>query len=159
MLLPHASATRCGWLPVARAPLVIVDVGARYEDAESRGAAYFIDRLAYKSTAKRSHSELMTDLERLGGNFMCSSNRESVMYHVNAFQSDLDEVIELLSEVGPSRGICGMQLRRSPRRRTRAATIGPTSRLVPAPSLLFVRGTAAGTAARPPKATSRGPVH
>ena len=59
---------------------VIVDVGARYETKDTAGAAYFLDRLAYKSTATQNQMEVMSSIENLGGNFMCSSNRETVMY-------------------------------------------------------------------------------
>lgn len=59
---------------------MIVDVGARYETKDTAGAAYFLDRLAYKSTAAQNQMEVMSTIENLGGNFMCSSNRETVMY-------------------------------------------------------------------------------
>lgn len=44
----------------------------------------------------------MSTIENLGGNFMCSSNRETVMYHAMVFNEDLEETIKLLADVSMS---------------------------------------------------------
>jgi len=81
---------------------VIVDVGARYETKDTAGAAYFLDRLAYKSTATQNQMEVMSSIENLGGNFMCSSNRETVMYHAMVFNDDLEATVKMLADVSMS---------------------------------------------------------
>ena len=43
--------------------------------------------------------DTLAKLEALGGNFMCSSNRETVMYHAMVFQEDVATALQLLSEV------------------------------------------------------------
>lgn len=78
---------------------VLLEVGSRFETEESKGAAYFLDRLAYKSTSGRSHGDMMSQLEALGGAFMCSSSRDAIMYHAIIFNKDIDAAMELLSEV------------------------------------------------------------
>lgn len=78
---------------------VLVDAGPRYEHDSFLGASHFIDRLAYKSTLGRSHMDLMKTLEQLGGNFLCSSNRETMMYQGSVFQHALGEAVQLLSDV------------------------------------------------------------
>lgn len=78
---------------------VLVDAGPRYEHDSFLGASHFIDRLAYKSTLSRTHMDIMKMLEQLGGNFLCSSNRETMMYQGSVFQNALPEALQLLSDV------------------------------------------------------------
>ncbi|KAI9252659.1 Metalloenzyme, LuxS/M16 peptidase-like protein [Sporodiniella umbellata] len=78
---------------------VYVDAGSRYETAKTRGISHILDRLAFKSTKNRSADEIVAELESLGGNIMCSSSRESVMYQSAIFSQDLDRVISLFSDV------------------------------------------------------------
>jgi processing peptidase subunit alpha len=85
-------------------PTVIIDVGARYETEDSSGAAYFLDRLAYKSTTTQDGMSVMSEIERLGGNFMCSSNRETVMFHAMVFNKDLEATMKMLADVAMSPG-------------------------------------------------------
>ncbi|KAE9398506.1 mitochondrial processing peptidase [Gymnopus androsaceus JB14] len=57
-----------------------VDAGSRYEIPETSGASHFIDRLAFKSTDKRSAEEMVTAMTSMGGQIMASSSRETIMY-------------------------------------------------------------------------------
>ncbi|RCH78048.1 Mitochondrial-processing peptidase subunit alpha, partial [Rhizopus stolonifer] len=78
---------------------VYVDAGSRYETAKTRGVSHILDRLAFKSTKNRSADEIVAELESLGGNIMCSSSRESVMYQSAIFSQDLSRVLSLFSDV------------------------------------------------------------
>jgi processing peptidase subunit alpha len=57
-----------------------------------------MDRLAFKSTDKRSADEMLETVEHLGGNIQCASSRESMMYQAATFNSAIPTTVELLAE-------------------------------------------------------------
>ncbi|KAJ3508614.1 hypothetical protein NLJ89_g5663 [Agrocybe chaxingu] len=57
-----------------------IDAGARYETPHTSGVSHFLDRMAFKSTGTRSDEQMSSDIHSLGGQIMCSSSRESIMY-------------------------------------------------------------------------------
>ncbi|KAE8145532.1 hypothetical protein BDV25DRAFT_133698 [Aspergillus avenaceus] len=77
---------------------VYVDAGSRYEDESLRGVSHIMDRLAFKSTNKRSSDEMLETLEGLGGNIQCASSRESLMYQSASFNSAVPTTLGLLAE-------------------------------------------------------------
>ncbi|KAI5357674.1 Putative peptidase M16, zinc-binding, metalloenzyme, LuxS/M16 peptidase [Septoria linicola] len=77
---------------------VYVDAGSRYETEALRGCSHIIDRLAFKSTTKRSSDQMLEAMEGLGGNIQCASSRESLMYQSATFNSAVPETIALLAE-------------------------------------------------------------
>lgn len=77
---------------------VYVDAGSRYENAGLRGVSHIIDRLAFKSTTKRTGDEMLESLESLGGNIQCASSRESLMYQSATFNSAVPTTVALLAE-------------------------------------------------------------
>ncbi|OAX79299.1 hypothetical protein ACJ72_06383 [Emergomyces africanus] len=72
--------------------------GSRYEDESLRGVSHIIDRLAFKSTSKRTGDQMVEALENLGGNIQCASARESVMYQSASFNSTVPTTLALLAE-------------------------------------------------------------
>ncbi|KAI9268091.1 Metalloenzyme, LuxS/M16 peptidase-like protein [Phascolomyces articulosus] len=78
---------------------VYVDAGSRYETDKYRGVSHILDRLAFKSTTNRSADQVVEELESLGGNIMCSSSRECIMYQSAIFSQDLERVVSLFSDV------------------------------------------------------------
>ncbi|KAF1346186.1 Metalloenzyme, LuxS/M16 peptidase-like protein [Delphinella strobiligena] len=77
---------------------VYVDAGSRYENEALRGVSHIIDRLAFKSTSKRSSDNMLETIESLGGNIQCASSRESLMYQAATFNSAVPTTIALLAE-------------------------------------------------------------
>jgi processing peptidase subunit alpha len=77
---------------------VYIDAGSRYENEELRGVSHIIDRLAFKSTTKRSGDKMLESIESLGGNIQCASSRESLMYQSATFNAAVPETIGLLAE-------------------------------------------------------------
>ncbi|OJD12054.1 hypothetical protein AJ78_07296 [Emergomyces pasteurianus Ep9510] len=77
---------------------VYIDAGSRYEDESLRGVSHIIDRLAFKSTSKRTGDQMVEALENLGGNIQCASARESVMYQSASFNSTVPTTLALLAE-------------------------------------------------------------
>ncbi|PGH06764.1 mitochondrial processing peptidase [Blastomyces parvus] len=77
---------------------VYVDAGSRYENESLRGVSHIIDRLAFKSTSKRTADQMVEALEKLGGNIQCASARESLMYQSASFNSAVPTTLALLAE-------------------------------------------------------------
>ncbi|KAK3048760.1 Mitochondrial-processing peptidase subunit alpha [Extremus antarcticus] len=77
---------------------VYIDAGSRYETDALRGVSHIIDRLAFKSTSKRSADQMGEAIESLGGNIQCASSRESLMYQSATFNSAVPETVALLAE-------------------------------------------------------------
>jgi processing peptidase subunit alpha len=77
---------------------VFIDAGSRYENEYLRGVSHIMDRLAFKSTSKRTSDEMLESLESLGGNINCASSRESLMYQSATFNSAVPTTVALLAE-------------------------------------------------------------
>ena len=75
-----------------------IDAGSRYENEYLRGVSHIMDRLAFKSTEKRTSDEMLEALESLGGNIQCASSRESLMYQSATFNSAVPTTVALLAE-------------------------------------------------------------
>lgn len=77
---------------------VFIEAGSRFENDYLRGVSHIIDRLAFKSTQKRSSDKMLEALEFLGGNTNCASSRESLMYQSATFNSAVPTTVALLAE-------------------------------------------------------------
>ena len=77
---------------------VYVDAGSRYENDDLRGVSHIIDRMAFKSTSKRTADEMLEAQETLGGNIQCASSRETLMYQCATFNSAVPSALGLLAE-------------------------------------------------------------
>lgn len=77
---------------------VYVDAGSRYENDGFRGVSHLVDRLAFKSTTKRTADEMLESLESLGGNIQCASSRETLMYQSATFNSAVPSALGVLAE-------------------------------------------------------------
>ncbi|CAG8640513.1 7413_t:CDS:2, partial [Racocetra fulgida] len=78
---------------------VYVDAGSRYETPQTTGVSHILDRMAFKGTKTRTSEQTQAILESLGGNIMCASSREAIMYQSAIFSQDLPKIIELFSDV------------------------------------------------------------
>ncbi|KAL4725536.1 Mitochondrial-processing peptidase subunit alpha [Fusarium chlamydosporum] len=77
---------------------VYIEGGSRFENDSLRGVSHIMDRLAFKSTSKRSADDMLEQVEALGGNIQCASSRESMMYQAATFNNAVPPTIELLAE-------------------------------------------------------------
>ncbi|CAG8568311.1 1966_t:CDS:2 [Diversispora eburnea] len=78
---------------------VYVDAGSRYETANTIGVSHILDRLAFKSTTTYTNEQIQNITESLGGNVMCASSRETIMYQSAIFTQDLTKVLALFADV------------------------------------------------------------
>ncbi|PWN35551.1 LuxS/MPP-like metallohydrolase [Meira miltonrushii] len=80
---------------------IYIDTGSRFErpwiQGES-GVSHLIDRMAFKSTSQRSSDEMIRDMEKAGGNIMCSSSRETIMYQAATYGHSVSDVLSILSD-------------------------------------------------------------
>lgn len=77
---------------------VYIEAGSRFENQSLRGASHIMDRLAFKSTSKRSADDMLETVENLGGNIQCASSRESLMYQAATFNEAVPAATALLAE-------------------------------------------------------------
>lgn len=80
---------------------VYVDAGSRYERpwiAGESGVSHLLDRMAFKTTTNRSADVMTSEIEKLGGNVMCSSSRETIMYQSSMFNQDVEAVLSILAD-------------------------------------------------------------
>jgi processing peptidase subunit alpha len=75
-----------------------IDAGSRYELPSTSGASHFLDRMAFKSTHSRSEADMASAMDRLGGQIMCSSSRESIMYQSSHFDQATTLALSLISD-------------------------------------------------------------
>ncbi|KAK6914806.1 Peptidase M16, C-terminal [Dillenia turbinata] len=73
-----------------------VDCGSIYETPESCGATHVLEKMAFKSTANRSHLRIVREIEAIGGNVTASASREQMGYTFDALKTYLPEMVELL---------------------------------------------------------------
>ncbi|KAL1925418.1 uncharacterized protein VTP21DRAFT_301 [Calcarisporiella thermophila] len=78
---------------------VFVSAGSRFETEQSWGTSHIVDRLAFKSTKHRTTEQILDEIAALGGNFTCTSSRESIMYQSAIFKRDIRQTLALLSDV------------------------------------------------------------
>ncbi|KAK9453409.1 Metalloenzyme, LuxS/M16 peptidase-like protein [Dipodascopsis uninucleata] len=74
-----------------------VDAGSRYEDPSLSGLSHIMDRLAFQSAKGLSAEEVQDRLSKLGGNYMCVSSRESIVYQAAVFNGQVEPMFDLLS--------------------------------------------------------------
>lgn len=75
-----------------------IDAGSRYENNSNSGISHMIDRMAWKSTPTRSGQQMMEDLAKLGGNYMCGAQRELILYQSSVFNKDVDRMFACIAE-------------------------------------------------------------
>ena len=80
---------------------VYVDAGSRYERPwipGENGVSHLLDRMAFKSTRTRSASDMEQLIQAVGGNVMCSSSRDTIMYQSSVFNQDIGKVLDVFSD-------------------------------------------------------------
>lgn len=77
---------------------IYVSAGSRFEGKQFTGVSHFVDRLGFKSTTSRSAEQMEDELSSLGGNYMCASSRETMMYQACVFNNDVDDMFALIAD-------------------------------------------------------------
>lgn len=64
----------------------------------SLGATQMMELLAFRSTTKRGHQDIMTEMENLGGLVQCISNRDSLLYCVDVLKENVEPAMDILAD-------------------------------------------------------------
>jgi processing peptidase subunit alpha len=75
---------------------IFVDSGSKNETPSCTGATHLLERMAFKSTANRSHFRLVREMEAIGGNVVANASRETMCYTGDAIKTFMPELVELL---------------------------------------------------------------
>ena len=92
-----------------------IDAGSRYETPSTSGVSHFLDRMAFKvrwpllapyhvtnlstqSTSALSDNEMAAAMSTLGGQILCSSSRETIMYQSSHFHRSTPLALSLISD-------------------------------------------------------------
>lgn len=76
-----------------------ITAGSRYENPKKSGLSHITDRLSWKSAELYSGKEMAENLAKLGGNYMTSAQRESILYQASVFNQDVDSMFDCISQV------------------------------------------------------------
>eukprot|EP00475_Leptophrys_vorax_P036791 TRINITY_DN6272_c6_g1_i1.p1 TRINITY_DN6272_c6_g1~~TRINITY_DN6272_c6_g1_i1.p1 ORF type:complete len:571 (-),score=17.98 TRINITY_DN6272_c6_g1_i1:156-1733(-) len=77
---------------------VYVDSGSVYEHGGNSGASHLLERMAFKSTANRTHFRLIREIEAIGANVMSSASREQMAFTADVIRTFVPEAVELLAD-------------------------------------------------------------
>lgn len=77
---------------------VYVDAGSRYESPRLSGCSHILDRMAWKSTLTQSGDAVSEQIDALGGQFLCSSSRETIMYQASHFTHDAPAALGIIAD-------------------------------------------------------------
>lgn len=75
-----------------------VDAGSRFEDPKRPGLTHITDRLAWKLTERFTGLEMQQNLAKVGGNYICLSQRESMVYQASVFNTDVDRMFDYMAQ-------------------------------------------------------------
>uniref|UniRef100_A0A7N0UV31 Mitochondrial-processing peptidase subunit alpha n=1 Tax=Kalanchoe fedtschenkoi TaxID=63787 RepID=A0A7N0UV31_KALFE len=75
---------------------IYVDSGSIYETPITSGASHLLERMAFKSTANRSHLRIVREVEAIGGHVQASASREQMGYTFDALKTYLPHMVEIL---------------------------------------------------------------
>jgi len=78
---------------------VFIDSGSKYETPNSQGMSHLLERMAFKSTANRSHLRVTREIEAIGANTTASATREQMSYSADVLKTHLPEAVEILADV------------------------------------------------------------
>lgn len=65
---------------------------------KNTGVTQMLEHCAFRSTYKRSHQELMQEIEMLGGVVTCLSSRENIMYCVDVLRQNAEAALDILAD-------------------------------------------------------------
>ncbi|CAM9634334.1 unnamed protein product [Heterosigma akashiwo] len=68
---------------------LIIDAGSKYDEPAEMGATHLMELMAFKSTYKRTHEQVLGEIEGLGGMATANANREQLLYCVDCLADPL----------------------------------------------------------------------
>lgn len=87
--IPHVHTVAVG---------VYCGVGTRHEDMKENGVAHMVEHMLFKGTKSYNATELVEEIENLGGSTNAFTGRESTGYYIHLMKEDLGTALKVLSE-------------------------------------------------------------
>lgn len=78
---------------------VWVDVGTRHEDMKDNGVAHMVEHMMFKGTPTRTTTQIVEQLEDVGGNVNAYTGREITAYHVHLLKEDMPLALDIMSDI------------------------------------------------------------
>lgn len=76
-----------------------VDVGSRYESAETNGLAHFVEHMMFKGTEKRTALQIAEEVDAVGGHLNAFTSREHTVYHVKILKEHLELGMDVIADI------------------------------------------------------------
>jgi len=77
---------------------IYADVGSMHEAPYQSGACHLLEKLAFKSTANRTHFRFVREMEAIGVGMAAAASREQLVFHADALRAFTPEVVEMLAD-------------------------------------------------------------
>ena len=78
----------------------LITAGSRFETpGHNDGVSHVLEQLAFKSTEKRTHAEIVREIEDLGIHPSLVVGREEFLYQMDVMRENVEDTLELLSDV------------------------------------------------------------
>lgn len=78
---------------------VWVGSGTRHEPAEINGVAHLLEHMAFKGTQRRSASEIVREIEDVGGHINAYTSREQTAYYAKVLKDDTALAFDILADI------------------------------------------------------------
>jgi len=88
--VPHVRSVSVG---------VWINFGSRDEPREFNGVSHFIEHLLFKGTGRRTAKDIATVIDRIGGYCDAFTSREYTCVYIQAMDSQLETIFDLLSDI------------------------------------------------------------
>ncbi len=76
-----------------------IAAGTRHEKPEEEGLAHFCEHTTFKGTSKRSSLQILSSLERVGGDLNAFTNKEDTVYYAAITKEHLTRAVDLLCDI------------------------------------------------------------
>ncbi len=76
-----------------------IGVGGRYEDDQNKGAAHFLEHIAFKGSRKYSCDEIKIQIEGVGGNLNAFTSEEQTCYYAKIPAKCLNKTFDILADM------------------------------------------------------------
>eukprot|EP00904_Undaria_pinnatifida_P000971 jgi/Undpi1/10875/HiC_scaffold_3.g01401.m1 len=77
---------------------IIINAGSRLETEVNTGTCHLLELMAFKSTTTRSHQQVVSGFEEMGGTTSTHGSRDQMLYCVDVLRDNLERAVELLAD-------------------------------------------------------------
>ena len=78
---------------------IAVDAGTRHELPSESGMAHFTEHMSFKGTEHRSARQVISAMERVGGDLNAFTGKEETVYYCTCLQQHVPKAIDLLLDI------------------------------------------------------------